>query len=60
MGFQRDKNSPPVVLGIFRDLFFGPHKLPDSKKPLLLFRMKPVSNLLGDKGGIAAGAVVDN
>ena len=32
----------------------------NSEQPLLLLRMEPVGDLLGDQGGVAAGAVVDN
>ena len=32
----------------------------NSEQPLLLLRMEPLSDLLGDQGGVAAGAVVDN
>ncbi len=32
----------------------------NSEQPLLLLRMDSVIDLLGDQGGVAAGAVVDN
>jgi len=32
----------------------------NSKQPLLLLLMEPVGDLLGDQGGVAAGAVVDD
>ena len=32
----------------------------NSEQPLLLLRMEPISDLLGDQGGVSAGAVVDN
>jgi hypothetical protein len=32
----------------------------NSKQPLLLLRMEPVGDLLGDQGGVALGTVVDN
>jgi hypothetical protein len=32
----------------------------NSEQPLLLLRMEPVCGLLGDQGGVAAGAIVDN
>ncbi len=32
----------------------------NSEQSLLLLRMEPVSDFLGDQGGVAAGAVVDN
>ena len=32
----------------------------NSEQPMLLLRMEPVGDLLGDQGGVAAGAVVDD
>ncbi len=32
----------------------------NSEQPLLVLRMEPVGDLLGDQGGVAARAVVDN